>query len=32
MLSADITHLLWLALAILLEIAANIFRKYSDGF
>ncbi|HAK34341.1 MAG TPA: multidrug/spermidine transporter subunit MdtI [Pantoea sp.] len=30
--SADITHLLWLALAILLEIAANIFLKYSDGF
>lgn len=30
--TADIVHLLWLALAILLEIAASIFLKYSDGF
>ncbi|MEZ3498433.1 multidrug/spermidine efflux SMR transporter subunit MdtI [Pantoea sp. KPR_PJ] len=30
--SADAVHILWLALAIVLEIAANIFLKYSDGF
>lgn len=30
--AAEVSHLLWLGLAILLEIAANIFLKYSDGF
>lgn len=30
--AAELSHLLWLALAILLEIAANIFLKYSNGF
>lgn len=29
---ADFIHVAWLALAIVLEIAANIFLKYSDGF
>lgn len=29
---ADLVHASWLALAIVLEIAANIFLKYSDGF
>ncbi|MGK3142048.1 multidrug/spermidine efflux SMR transporter subunit MdtI [Pantoea sp. C2G6] len=28
----DFVHAAWLALAIVLEIAANIFLKYSDGF
>lgn len=32
MLTADMSHLLWLGVAILLEIAANIFLKYADGF
>ncbi|WP_337021079.1 multidrug/spermidine efflux SMR transporter subunit MdtI [Pantoea anthophila] len=32
MVIADFVHAAWLALAILLEIAANIFLKYSDGF
>lgn len=32
MLIADLVHASWLALAIVLEIAANIFLKYSDGF
>lgn len=32
MVIADFVHAVWLALAILLEIAANIFLKYSDGF
>lgn len=30
--SAEMIHILWLALAIVLEIAANIFLKYSNGF
>lgn len=29
---ADFSHVGWLALAIVLEITANIFLKYSDGF
>ena len=32
MVIADFVHAAWLALAIVLEIAANIFLKYSDGF
>ncbi|TPV33064.1 multidrug/spermidine efflux SMR transporter subunit MdtI [Pantoea anthophila] len=32
MVITDFVHAAWLALAILLEIAANIFLKYSDGF
>ncbi|WP_434745854.1 multidrug/spermidine efflux SMR transporter subunit MdtI [Candidatus Pantoea rara] len=32
MVIADFVHAAWLALAIVLEIAANISLKYSDGF
>ena len=32
MVIADFVHVAWLALAIVLEIAANISLKYSDGF
>lgn len=32
MVIADLVHPAWLALAIVLEIAANIFLKYSNGF
>lgn len=32
MVIADLIHAAWLALAIVLEIAANIFLKYSNGF
>lgn len=32
MVMADFMHAAWLALAIMLEIAAKIFLKYSDGF
>ena len=32
MVIADLVHPAWLALAIALEIAANIFLKYSNGF
>ncbi len=28
----DLIHFAWLALAVLLEIAANIMLKYSNGF
>ncbi|ORM54273.1 multidrug transporter subunit MdtI [Pantoea conspicua] len=32
MVIADLIHPAWLALAVVLEIAANIFLKYSNGF
>ncbi|XGI80471.1 multidrug/spermidine efflux SMR transporter subunit MdtI [Enterobacter hormaechei] len=32
MTTIDLTHVYWLALAIVLEIVANVFLKYSDGF
>lgn len=32
MILPDLIHFAWLALAVLLEIAANILLKYSNGF